>query len=270
MSGATIELVLDASGSMKSPKQKVDGKLKIDIAKEVMMQIIDLLPADTQVGLRVYGHRRKDGSEGACEDSQLISPIATLNRKRLADQIQAINALGGTPIAYSLERAGEDLAKIKGPRLIVLITDGKEECNGDPAKAVAHIKAMGVDARVDIVGFALADRKDKEDMQKVAGKSGGRFFDAQNREALADAIGEALAMPFEVLDSREQKVAEGLTGQQAQTLFPGKYTIIVHTATGDVTVRDVILTETRTTKVILSREEGQIKIRIGAVEGGKK
>ena len=53
-------------------------------------------------------------------------------------------------------------------------------------------------------------------------------------------------------------------------LFPGNYTVIVHTAKGDVTVRDVILAEARTTKVILSREEGQIKTRIGAAEGGKK
>jgi Mg-chelatase subunit ChlD len=270
MSGATIELILDASGSMKSSKNKVDGKLKIDVAKEVMKQIIELLPGDTQVGVRVYGHRRKDGTRGACEDSELIAPIGKLDRTRLGQQIQSINALGGTPIAYSLQQAGNDLAKIKGPRHIVLITDGKEECKGDPAKALAEIRSKGVDARIDIVGFALADKKDKEDMGKVAGKSGGRFFDAQNRKALAEAINESLAMPFEVLDGREQKVAEGLTGQDTKPLYQGNYTVIVHTANGDVTVRDVSLAEARTTNVILSRDGGRISYRVEAGELAKK
>ncbi|HXH72088.1 MAG TPA: VWA domain-containing protein [Mariprofundaceae bacterium] len=269
MSGASIELILDASGSMKSTKHKVDGKLKIDVAKEVMKEIIDLFPDDTQVGLRVYGNRRKSGSKGSCEDSQLVTPIGTLDRKRLIDQIQSINALGDTPIAYSLQQAGEDLARIKGPRHIVLITDGKEECNGDPAKAVEQIRAKGVDARIDIVGFALTDKKDKADMDKVAGKSGGRFFDAQNREALANAINEALAMPFEVLDGRENRVGEGLTGQGTQNLYQGNYTVIVHTAKGDVTVRDVPLTEGSTTKVILSRSDNRISYRVEAGSGNK-
>jgi len=271
MSGATIELILDASGSMKSSRHKVDGKLKIDVAKAVMKEIIDLFPGDTQVGLRVYGHRRKSGSKGACVDSELITPIGKLDRKKLVDQIMSVNARGDTPIAYSLQQAGNDLARIEGPRHIVLITDGKEECKGDPAKAVGQIRAKGVDARIDIVGFALSDKKDKADMDKVAGKSGGRFFDAQNREALANAISESLAMPFEVLDGRDKQVGEGLTGQGTKALYQGNYTVIVHTAKGDVTVRDVALTESKTTRVILSREGDRISYKVEASDGsGKK
>lgn len=264
MSGATIELILDASGSMKSAKNKVDGKLKIDVAKEVMQQIVGLLPADTQVGLRIYGHRKKDGTKGACEDSELAVPIGTLDGKRLLERIKTINALGGTPIAYSLLRAGEDLAPIKGPRHIVLITDGKEECHGDPAAAVKQIQAQGVDARIDIVGFALADKKDKDDMSRVADSAGGRFFDAQNRDALAKAIAESLAMPFDVLDSRENKVGNGLTGQLPYALYQGNYTVIVHTAKGDVTVRDVPLQENALTTVFLAREGDGIRVRFDA------
>jgi Mg-chelatase subunit ChlD len=270
MSGATIELILDASGSMRSSRHKVDGRLKIDVAKEVMKQIIDRFPDDTQVGLRVYGHRRKDGSKGACEDSELITPIGPLDRKRLSDQIQSIKALGGTPIAYSLQQAGNDLARIQGPRHIVLITDGKEECKGDPVKAVEQIRDKGVDVRLDIVGFALVDKKDKEDMIRVAASSGGRFFDAQNRDALSQAIDEALAMPFEVVDGRENKVGDGLTGQGANALYQGAYTVVVHTAKGDVTVRDVPVTEGRTTRVILSREGERIGYRVESGEDGGK
>lgn len=262
MAGATVELIFDASGSMVSPKNKVGGKLKMDVAREVMLEIVGMLPIDTQVGLRLYGHRRRDGTEGACEDSELVAPIAQLDRGRLEERIKGVKALGGTPIAYSLTEAGKDMANIKGPQLILLVTDGKEECNGNPAAVAEALKTQGINARIDIVGFALTDQKDKDDMTQVAKIAGGRFFDAQNRADLAASIAESLAMPFEVTDSRGRQVSEGLTGQSPNALYPGNYSVIVHAAQGDVTVRDVKIMEGLPTKLILSREGDEIKTRI--------
>ncbi|UCF82466.1 MAG: VWA domain-containing protein, partial [Desulfobacteraceae bacterium] len=53
---ARMVLVLDASGSMWG---QIEGKAKIEIAKKVMAELIDQIPADFQTGLTVYGHRRK-------------------------------------------------------------------------------------------------------------------------------------------------------------------------------------------------------------------
>jgi len=238
----------------------------MDVAREVMHGIINALPDDTQVGLRFYGHRRKDGSKGACEDSELVAPIARLDRKRLNTAVDTVKALGSTPIAYSVAQACKDLASVKGPKLLVVITDGKEECKGDPAAAVAACRDQGLDVRIDIVGFALADAKDKRDMETAAAKGGGRFFDAQDRGALASAIAESLAMPFEVFDSREQSTAKGLTGQQGAALYQGNYSVIVRTASGDVTVRDVAIQEKKVTTIHLAREGDAIRFRTAAAQ----
>jgi len=264
MAGATVELILDASGSMRSRKNKVDGRLKIDVAKDVMSEIIGLLPADSQVGLRVYGHRKKEGTRGDCQDSQLVVRIGDLDRKRLLSAVKNIKALGTTPIAYSLEQAGKDMARVEGPKLIVLVTDGKEECKADPAGTVTQLRADGIDVRVDIVGFALAEQKVKEDMRRAAAAGGGRFFDAQNRDALAAAIRNTLAMPFEVLDGRDRPVATGLTGENPAELYQGDYSVIVRTAKGDVTVRDVRIAEGQSTDVLLAREEDGIRVSVSA------
>ncbi len=48
-----MELVLDCSGSMKDP---VEGEPKYLVARRIMLQAVDELPADFQVGLRVFGH----------------------------------------------------------------------------------------------------------------------------------------------------------------------------------------------------------------------
>ncbi|MCJ7839218.1 MAG: VWA domain-containing protein, partial [Burkholderiales bacterium] len=261
MAGAAVELVLDASGSMRSAKSKVGGKLKMEVAREVMQEIIQALPDDTQVGLRVYGHRVREGTAGDCEDSELVAPIALLDRTNLAAAVSKVQALGTTPIAYSIGKACEDLAKIEGPKLLVVITDGKEECGGDPQAAVAACRAAGLDVRVDIVGFALADAKDKSDMESAAAQGAGRFFDAQDRSALSAAIEESLAMPFDVFDSRDTSIAQGLTGLQGQGLYEGNYTVAVHTASGDVTVRDVAIQQEKITTVYLSREGDGIRFR---------
>ena len=264
MAGATIELILDASGSMRSRKNKVNGKLKIDVAKDVMNEIVGLLPDDSQVGLRVYGHRKKEGTKGDCQDSQLVVRIGDLDRKKLSAAVKKIKALGTTPIAYSLQQAGKDLARVEGPKLIVLVTDGKEECKADPAAVVKELKEQGIDVRVDIVGFALAEEKVKEDMQRAAEAGGGRFFDAQDRDALAAAIRKTLAMPFEVLDGRGGQAATGLTDQEAMNLYQGDYSVIVRTAKGDVTVRDVRVVEGRLSEVVLAREDDGIRVRVSS------
>lgn len=52
ISASQIELILDASGSMRG--KTADGKLKIDIAKNVLRSIIQNLPEGLEVTLRVY------------------------------------------------------------------------------------------------------------------------------------------------------------------------------------------------------------------------
>ena len=67
-----IELILDASGSMK---RKLQGRMMIDIAKDAMVQIIEGLPDDLQVALRVYGHRIREGRPGTARIPSWSSPL---------------------------------------------------------------------------------------------------------------------------------------------------------------------------------------------------
>ena len=63
-------IVLDASGSMWD---ELDGRPKVEIAREALNGLLRILPADTDLGLMAYGHREK----GNCSDIELIVPPAT-------------------------------------------------------------------------------------------------------------------------------------------------------------------------------------------------
>lgn len=119
-----VVLVLDASGSMFN--ELPDGRLRITAAKEALAAFVGRLPgsAGLNVGLRVYGARTMALDPDACLDSELVVPVAGLEREMLLRTVQGTEPRGATPIAYSLERAAEDLQAATGRKQIVLVTDG--------------------------------------------------------------------------------------------------------------------------------------------------
>ncbi len=255
-----VELILDASGSMKENNRRIDGKLKIDVAKEVLVDIVRRLPAGMEVALRVYGHRVREGQRGACQDSELMVPFGT-DRQQILQRIAGIQALGTTPIAYSLQQAATDFSADSRERMMVLVTDGKEECGGDPVQAMQRLIAAGAKPRVSIVGFALADEQTKEEMRKASALTGGGFFDAQDRGGLDKALSEAMAVRFRVLHPSGKEAAAGAVGQGAVQLPVGVYTLAVE---GDEPIRldSVAVRADRYTLVELKKEAGRIGRRV--------
>ena len=257
-----IELVLDASGSMREQGKKIDGRLKIDVAKDVMMQIIRDLPDGMKVGLRVYGQRIREGREGDCRDSELVVGFGPLDRESLLRQVQEISALGTTPLAYSLVRAARDLAGESGAKLILLVTDGKEECNGSPRDVAARLTALGMKLRVDVVGFALAEEAVKQEMENVAALTGGRFFDAQDAAALQASILDSLAAPYDVIDGAGVRVTGGIVNQGAIEVPRGIYAIAIHGTSEVFTIPDVAIGYDKFTRVELVKSGPDITYEV--------
>jgi uncharacterized protein with von Willebrand factor type A (vWA) domain len=258
-----IELILDASGSMK---RAIGGRTMIDTAKAVLSDIVRQLPDDMQVALRVYGHRVREGQPRACEDSELVVPFAKLNRAALLSKIQAIRALGTTPIAYSLQQVARDVGGAPGEKMLVLVTDGKEECGGDPAAAVSSLTAQGAKVKLNIVGFALADAALKTDLRHLAEQTKGQFVEAKDARTLRAAIEQSLAVPFDVLDATEAKVAGGVTGQTLADLPEGIYTIRLR-AEKPIDIAGVRIDAQKTTIVELRKEGEELGVHVAAPIG---
>lgn len=198
-----VELILDASGSMFN--KLADGRYRIVAAKDVLTQLIAALPAseDLNVGLRVYGSELRAADPSSCEDSRLFVPIAGVERQALLDTVRNTQARGSTPIAYSLERAAEDLSGRAGTRVVVLITDGLEACGGDVRGAAEALKAAGIDLR--IIGFDL-------DPRSAASFDGlGTFENAASAAELLSALNRAVEAAAPVKESPTYLVKVSLT-----------------------------------------------------------
>ena len=143
-------LIIDASGSMKKPGGS--GELRMDVAKRMLRDTLHALPADAWRGLMVYGHRRaKD-----CTDIELVSSFGAADAGMIATRIQALQPKGETPIAAAIQQAARSFAALKEQaNTIVLVTDGIEECHGNPCASAKAVVAAGLDLKIDIVGFTL-------------------------------------------------------------------------------------------------------------------
>lgn len=108
----TVELVLDASNSMWG---RIDGRPKIEIAREVLKRLIGELPVGVHLGLRVYGHRWPRTDARACTDSELVFP-GRAARPRRADPPCAGRHAEGAHTAGALAAADAEGFRQPGAR----------------------------------------------------------------------------------------------------------------------------------------------------------
>jgi hypothetical protein len=221
-SGAAVEMILDASGSMLQP---LEGQRRIDIAKQVISQLVTQdLPPGTQMALRVFGHLEAN----SCR-TDLVIPLQPADPAAVNSQVSGIEArnLAKTPIAASLLKVAEDMAGWQGPKIVILVTDGEETCGGDPAEAIRTLKAQGIDVRINIVGFAVDDAALKAQFSEWAKLGDGFYYDATNSAELAAGVAKALAPTFHVLDASGAVVASGAVNGDEVAVPAGNYTLEV-------------------------------------------
>lgn len=183
-----ILFVFDASQSMYGRWQ---SDVKINIARNLLSSLLDSLKTveNIDLALRVYGHQYRFPPQ-VCNDTKLIVPFGGEdNIKNIQHKLSSLTPKGTTPIAYALEQAGSDFPPCDNCRnIIVLITDGLEECDGDPCAVSVALQKKGVVLKPFIIGIG---RNFQEQFDCV-----GTYFDASSehdfKKALNVVISQAL------------------------------------------------------------------------------
>ena len=177
-----ILFVFDCSLSMVG---KWESGTKMDVSKKILSQTIDSLQKldNLEVALRMYGHQSPLQPERNCKDSKLEVPFSKNNFAQIKNKIKLVQPKGTTPIAYSLEQSGNDFPDCADCRnIIILITDGEEECDGDPCAVSAALQAKGIVLKPFVIGVGLDDNFAKT-FECV-----GKYFDATNEKSFKYAM----------------------------------------------------------------------------------
>jgi hypothetical protein len=230
-----LEIILDASGSMKLPLGKTT---RWATALDVLADVVGKLPADYSVGLRTYGHREASTSPKTCTDTELVVDVAPLDRTGLVNRAKQLRPRGETPLVYSILQTPDDL-KALGGGTVILITDGEESCKGDFTAAAKTLKDSGLNLTLNIVGFTLKAPRATADLGGLAESTGGHYYGAQSGDALARAVLLAAVdqLPYRILDAKGAEVDKGVAGVDGKhELPPGDYKVVVNAGDESLTM----------------------------------
>jgi len=231
-------IILDHSASMA---EMVQGEVKMTVAKEVILDLLNDLGTGARVGLREFA---------GCGTSKLLAPVRPLDVTTSGAQVMALTPRGTTPIAYTLEQVTGDFSSTGGTKLILLVTDGMETCKGDPVKAAEDLLAAGYDLRINVVGFDVGrDSRARNQLKQIADATGGAFLQASSREELRRALSLSAPFSYSVYDSSGAFVYSGRLGEAESPQLPaGVYRVVVNTQPA-IVVENVVVLDGQTTIV---------------------
>ncbi|MDX1385968.1 MAG: VWA domain-containing protein [bacterium] len=218
-----IEIILDVSGSMGA---LAGGEKKMEAAKKAVANTIGSIPSSANVGLRLYGHRVPNNKKAeSCQDSQLVIPFGPVNPTQFQNALNQAMPLGQTPIAYSLELAAKDFGALKDEEaVIILVSDGKETCGGDPVQVAKDLIAQGFNIKINTIGFDV-DAETRAQLEGISQATGGTYMDAKDTAQLSKSLQE-LTQKSLVIEKEKSVYGDPIRGgdsyETAVALEPGK------------------------------------------------
>jgi Mg-chelatase subunit ChlD len=186
-----ILFLLDCSRSMKEKFSSADpsSEEKMEAAKKVLEESLVKIPEDINIGLRTFGQGFSASNASDCRQTALLVPLGLGNRDAIRDRVKAIKAFGLTPLEYALKQAVEDdFRGSVGTKVIILISDGADTCDGHPCEFISQLPNYGIKLKVDVVGLDLKEQNAKKQLDCIAESSGGKFYDANTAGDLIKSV----------------------------------------------------------------------------------
>ena len=206
-------------------------------------------------------------------------------------KLRSVKPLGYTSITQSLLASAKDFPEDKTARnIIVIITDGVEECNGDPCAVSQELQKKGIMLRPFIIGIGSDDEK-----FRLAYSCAGRYYNAQSQDELQKVIGviinqalnntsaqvnllDATGMPREtnvpmtIYDAQSGEIVENLVHTMngkgvPDTLYLDpvrKYRVVAHTLP-KVEKTDIEIIPGRHNTIALETPQGDLFLKMGGI-----
>ncbi len=181
-----ILIIFDASGSMTST---LDKTTRFQVAKKMAIKMIDSFATfkNVELALRVYGHQKTVDLKD-CKDSRLEVPFSPNNHTIMKKRVNTLIPKGWTPIAYSLQESEKDFPQEAGVRnLIIIITDGMEECTGDPCAISQALQKKGIFLKPFIIGIGSTEQF------KLTFNCAGTYYDANTEKDFVNVVGVVIS-----------------------------------------------------------------------------
>ena len=192
-------LVFDGSGSMAEMGYNGLNVPRIFEAREAMARTLPFVTPHRALGLVIYG---PGGQDDACANITLRVPPARDTALRIISEINLLEPDGKTPLTGSVALAVDVLLARGASGDVVLVTDGKETCEGQTCQLAARLVADAPGITVHVIGFrvrsdqfqweSVANVEDIAVARCLADRTGGGYYAAEGVDQLIAALIETL------------------------------------------------------------------------------
>jgi hypothetical protein len=198
---SAVVIIMDGSGSMKD---LFHGVSRMDAAKNALKVVLKTLPADTEVGLLVFGSRRS-GQQGPWN-----YPLDRREDAVLMSAIDEVFPSGKTPLGEYIKIGADALLKDRDENLgygtyrLLVVTDGEASDEDLMERFAPEIVDRGI--VLDVIGV---DMERSHTLKKMATS----YRAADRPEELVEAVREVLAeVSFGQDSTADAEVFETLDG----------------------------------------------------------
>jgi Ca-activated chloride channel homolog len=161
----TTALLIDSTGSMLKDLPHV---------KNAVATLLNFMKPDDRIGLYAFASRLTT-----------LQPF-TQDRASVLRAVMRTRASGNTALFDALTQLSSDVSRVTGKRVILLFTDGADNCSVVSREAaVRNIKRIGIPVYAVAEGGALKSKPFMQCLTDICTGSGGLVFQARKADELA-------------------------------------------------------------------------------------
>ena len=216
LANPNVAIVFDGSGSMWGTMPG-SSQHKFKLVIDAILKKASTIPQSTNLSLVTFGQRK--GLRGGCQTTRTLLPLAPFDLTATTDQLATINPQGGGPIVSGLREAAAQLSTVKGPKSIVLVHDGPDNCGQDICAAARELRLTQPNLRIHTLSL-IAKPQHQANVQCLARTTNGQLIEVFESNTVDSAVTSIMRVAFAVRTTRPTNKKTTPTQPVAQSAQP--------------------------------------------------
>ncbi len=213
-----MEFLLDRSGSMWAP---VRGRAKILTVTDTINKVIEELPPDVAMGLRVYPAPKKDVGRS---DPGLRILMEKGNRDLFPGELARLLPQGKAFLPEHLTKAFKDFPHGEDSKVLILLCDAADFVPGSSFCDTEQITGAPEGLRFHIFSLNLKDENEKEELNCLTKQIAGRVTHLSRNDSLLSSV---LSICRDAYKSETQRQTRALEEEKKRKLLAEKTRLTV-------------------------------------------